>query len=122
MVTAGINDMIKENGHDALHLPSHYSDLHPNELVYVDIKNREAHKCIWILRKFQCFTTDVSAEYTKEKCKNCCFHMKSEREYWQQDGLKYEAVNNTIIHTGASSDYTSTDEFLSVPENGWMVK
>jgi hypothetical protein len=48
MVTAGINVMIKENGQDALHLPSYYSDLHPNELVRVDIKNREADKCMYM--------------------------------------------------------------------------
>jgi transposase len=40
VTVAGIDDIIKENGHVALHLPLNNTDLNPIELVCGDIKNR----------------------------------------------------------------------------------
>jgi transposase len=40
------DDIIKENGRDALHLPPYHSDLNPMELVWEDIKNRVAQECM----------------------------------------------------------------------------
>jgi hypothetical protein len=42
IVVAGIDDIITENGHDALHLPPYHPNFNPNELVWGGIKNRVA--------------------------------------------------------------------------------
>jgi hypothetical protein len=65
------------------------------------------------------FCEKVFAEYTKEKWQICCSHVKTEEEYWQQNGLMDEAINSMIIHFGESSDYTRTDEgeFWSLSED-----
>jgi hypothetical protein len=73
----GINDIIKENGHDALHLFPYHPDLNPVDLVWEDIINRVAQECLSTnLNKKQMFCIKVFAEYTKEKWQNCCSHVK----------------------------------------------
>jgi hypothetical protein len=42
VTTAGIDDMIKENGRVSLHLPPNNSGLNPTELVCGDIRNSTA--------------------------------------------------------------------------------
>jgi transposase len=41
-----VDDIIKENGHDALHLHPYRPDLNPIELVWGDIRNRVAQECM----------------------------------------------------------------------------
>jgi hypothetical protein len=72
-IVAGTDDIIKENGHDALHLPQYHPDFSPIELVWGDIKNRVAQECMSTnLKVMEMFCKKVFAEYTKEKWQNCC--------------------------------------------------
>jgi hypothetical protein len=76
-VIARISDIINKKEHDALHLTLSHLNLNPTELIYEDIKNRVAKECMSMnLKEIQMFCKKVLAEYTKEKWKNWCFHMK----------------------------------------------
>jgi hypothetical protein len=87
-----VDNIIKENRHDALHLPPYHPDLNRIRLVWGDINIRVAQECLSMnLKEKQVFCEKVFAEYMKEKWQNCCSHVnKIEEEYWQQDGLMDE--------------------------------
>jgi hypothetical protein len=59
----GIDDIIKGNGHIALHLPLNSTDSNPTEFVCEGIRNSIASKN---LKEMQTFCKSVFAEYTKE--------------------------------------------------------
>jgi hypothetical protein len=62
------------------------------------------------LKQMQMFCEKIFAKYTKEKCWNCCSHVKPlEEEYWQWDSLMEEAVDSMIIPIGENLDYMSSD-------------
>jgi hypothetical protein len=70
-IVAEIDDIIKDNGSDALH-----PDLNPTEFCG-DIKNRVAQECMSMnFKELQMICKKVFAEYSKEKWQNCCSHMK----------------------------------------------
>jgi hypothetical protein len=66
-MAAGIDDIIKENGHVALRLAPNCTGLNPPELVCGDIRDRTAATN---LKEMQTFCGKVFVEYTKENTKN----------------------------------------------------
>jgi hypothetical protein len=62
----GINDIIKENGYDALHLPLYHPDFTHIELFWGNIRNRVAQEHMSTnLKEEHMLCEKVFAEYTK---------------------------------------------------------
>jgi transposase len=65
-----VDDIFKENGHDALHLPLYHPDLNPIRLVWRDIKNRAAQERLSMnLKEEQTFCENICQMHKRKMAK-----------------------------------------------------
>jgi transposase len=120
-----IDTILRSAGHTVLRLPPYHPDLNLIELVWGDIKGRVAECLTDSLQTKRQFVENLFSEYSVEKWKKCCQHVKDIEEiYWLNDALMDETVDRLVIsvNTGESSDSetdnNSTDENGSCTESG----
>lgn len=109
--TFKIDNLIINAGHNILRLPPYHPDLNPIELVWGDIKaeSRQILSSSIDEKKKVCET--LFAKYTVEKWAKCCAHVKQiEEEYFKNDALIDERMDEIIIRLGSDSESESSEE------------
>ena len=93
-----IRDRFIDAGHKVVRLPPYHPDLSPIEIFWGDVKGRISECLSESLEVKRNLCEKFFLEYSVDKWKKCCDHViKIENEYWKNDSLMDEAVDELII-------------------------
>lgn len=118
--TYRIDKLFVDAGHTVVRLPPYHPDLSPIELVWGDVKGSISECLSESLEVKRKLCEKLFLEYSVDKWKKCCDHViKIENEYWKNDGLMDEAVDELIISINgesSDSDFSSSESETSATD------
>ncbi|XP_068081808.1 uncharacterized protein [Anabrus simplex] len=112
-----IDEMSRSHGHDVIRLPPYMCEFNAIELAWSKAKRivRESNVTGDIsMAKLEAVTRTAISSITKADWEGYCSHVRnSEEEYWKNDGLMEDALEEFIISLDSDSNESSEDQFSS---------
>lgn len=106
-----VDRMLEEHGHYVLRLPAYHCDLNPIENIWGILKNDVSrNNTTFKLNDMKRLVDEAIDRITIEQIKNTFEHVrKTEKAYWEKDGLFISpVVNNITISLESSSDESNS--------------